>query len=177
MSVENMTCARRAPIGIIALACLWPSLSFGLSSDAKQPIYIEADTATYDEATGQTIYIGHVRSTQGSLIVDSDKMIVFQKGGKTEKVVATANPVRLKQTPDGGKEDIHGTGQRAEFFPETGILILYDKAVVWQGGDSTESDRIEYDSHKNFVKAGDPQSNKSRVHVKLAPKAETGAPK
>ncbi|MDD2769316.1 MAG: lipopolysaccharide transport periplasmic protein LptA [Methylococcus sp.] len=172
-----MTCARRAPIGIIALVCLWPSLSFGLSSDAKQPIYIEADTATYDEATGQTIYIGHVRSTQGSLIVDSDKMIVFQKGGKTEKVVATANPVRLKQTPDGGKEDIHGTGQRAEFFPETGILILYDKAVVWQGGDSTESDRIEYDSHKNFVKAGDPQSNKSRVHVKLAPKVETGTPK
>lgn len=175
MSVENMTCART--IGVFALSCLWPALSFGLSSDAKQPIYIEADTATYDEATGQTVYIGNVRSTQGSMVVDSDKMIVFQKGGKTEKVVATANPVRLKQTPDGGKEDIHGTGQRAEYFPDTGILILYDKAVVWQGGDSTESDRIEYDSRKNFVKAGDPKSNKSRVHVKLQPKAETGNPK
>lgn len=175
MSAENMTCARTRTL--VVLSCLWPGLTFGLSSDAKQPIYIEADTATYDEATGQTVYIGHVRSTQGSLIVDSDKMIVYQKGGKTEKVVAWANPVQLKQTPDGGKEDIHGTGQRAEYFPETGILILYDKAVVWQGGDSTESDRIEYDSRKNFVKAGDPQSNKSRVHVKLAPKAETKSPK
>jgi lipopolysaccharide export system protein LptA len=167
-----MRCTRTRTL--VVLAWLWPGLTFGLSSDAKQPIYIEADTATYDEAAGQTVYIGNVRSTQGSLVVEADKMIVYQKDGKTEKVVAWANPVRLKQTPDGGKEDIHGTGQRAEYFPETGILILYDKAVVWQGGTSTESDRIEYDSRRNFVKAGDPQSNQSRVRVKLAPKAEGG---
>jgi lipopolysaccharide export system protein LptA len=163
-----MTCNKT----IAAFLFLWSSLALGLSSDSRQPIYIEADRASYDEGKGETVYQGNVRSTQGSLVVESDQMIVYQKGGKTEKIVAMGNPVRLKQTPDGGKEDIHGTGKRAEYYPETGILILFEKAVVWQGGDSTESDRIEYDSRRNLVKAGDPKSGQSRVRVKLQRESE-----
>jgi len=168
-----MKCVRSALLGIL-LACASFS-SQALDSDSKQPMYIEADSATYDEAKGETVYIGNVHTTQGSLDVQSDRMNVYQKNGKTDKIVAFGNPARIKQTPEPGKPDWHGTGQRAEYFPETGILILYDKALAWQGdkadsSDRVASDRIEYDSKKSVMRAGaSTNSGGKRVHVTLQP--------
>lgn len=151
-------------------ALFWLPPAFGLDSDSDQPILIEANQATYDETTGETVYIGDVQATQGSLVVNSDQMTVYQKDSKTEKVVAVGQPVRLKQTPEGGGDDLNGVSQRAEYFPETGILILLDRAVVTQGTMTTESDRIEYDSAKGIAKAGSTASTSKRVHVTLQPK-------
>ncbi|MBM3203782.1 lipopolysaccharide transport periplasmic protein LptA [Candidatus Woesearchaeota archaeon] len=141
-----------------------------LSNDAKQPIDIEADTATYEERKGETLYSGNVKATQGSLEVRGDRMVVHDKGGKTEKIVVTGNPMRLKQTPDAGKEDIRGSALRSEYFPVSGILILYDQALVWQGQNSTTSDRIEYDIRNGLFKAGITGSGRQRVHVRLQSK-------
>ncbi|CAI8923251.1 lipopolysaccharide export system protein LptA [Methylocaldum szegediense] len=159
---------------IVFLSWFWASENvLALDSDSKQPIYIEANTATYDERKGETVYIGDVKATQGSLEVQGDKMVVYQKGGRTEKIVVTGNPTKLKQTPEGGKEDIHGTSQRADYFPDTGILILYDKALVWQGQNSTASDIIEYDTKNGLFKAGSPTTGSKRVHVKMQPKEKS----
>jgi lipopolysaccharide export system protein LptA len=165
-----MQWARAFPLcfGVIAATLSFPSA--GLDSDSDQPIYVEANTATYDENTGETVYTGDVQATQGSLVVNSDQMTVYQKDGTTEKVIAIGKPVRLKQTPEGGGDDLNGTSQRAEYYPETGILILLDKAVVTQGSMLTESDRIEYDSAKGLAKAGSPTSGSKRVHVTIQPK-------
>lgn len=162
------------PSVLIAFWCLFAvENALALDSDSKQPIYIEANTATYDEKTGQTVYTGDVKATQGSLDVQGDQMTVYQKGGQTEKIIVTGNPTRLKQTPEGGKEDIHGTSQRADYFPDTGILILYDKALVWQGQNSTASDIIEYDTKNGLFKAGSPTTGSKRVHVKMQPKEKS----
>lgn len=159
------------------LAAVAP-LAAALDSDSQQPMYIEANSATYDEAKGETVYTGNVKTTQGSLEVYSDQMIVYQKQGKTEKIVATGNPVRLKQRPEGAKEDMRGTSQRAEYFPETGLLILLDNALVWQGeqadsSDRVSSDRIEYDSRRSVMKAGQPVGGGKRVHVTIQPSTQT----
>lgn len=157
------------------LLSLFVPLANALESDAKSPIYIEADTATYDEAKGETVYLGNVHTTQGSLEVLGDRLIVLQKNGKTEKIISYGNPTRIKQTPEPGKADWHGTGQRAEYFPDTGILILYDNALAWQGdqpdtSDRVASDRIEYDSRRSIMKAGVPSGNGGkRVRVTLQP--------
>jgi len=173
-----MKCAKPALwFTILALAAC-PAAA--LDSDSQQPMYIEANSATYDEAKGETIYIGNVHTTQGSLEVFSDQMNVYQKGGKTEKIVAAGNPVRLKQRPEGAKEDMHGTSQRAEYFPETGLLILLDKALVWQGdkaeaSDRVAGDRIEYDTKKSVMKASIPAGGGQRVHVTLQPASKKSA--
>ncbi|QSA97955.1 lipopolysaccharide transport periplasmic protein LptA [Methylococcus sp. EFPC2] len=160
----------------LPLLGLLSPLAWGLESDAKQPIYIEADSATYDEAKGETVYVGNVHTTQGSLEVFGDRMIVLQKNGKTEKILSYGNPTRLKQTPEPNKPDWHGTGQRAEYFPETGILVLYENALAWQGNqadssDRVASDRIEYDSRRSVMKAGVPAGSPGgkRVRVTLQP--------
>ena len=173
---------RNNPIILSLIPLLFCASVQALESDSKQPINIEADSATYDEAKGETVYIGNVRTTQGSLEVLSDKMVVYQKDGKTDRIEAFGNPVKLKQTPEVGKPDWHGTGQRAEFFPETSILVLHEKALAWQGNqadtsDRVASDRIEYDSRKSMMRAGMPSSGSKRVHVTLQPEDSSSKPK
>jgi lipopolysaccharide export system protein LptA len=167
----------KSSLPAIALCC-WSTAALALDSDSKQPIYIESDTAVHDDAKGETIYSGNVKTVQGSLEVLADHMTVYQKDGKTEKIIATGNPVRLKQTPEGGKEDMHGTSQRADYFPDTSILLLLDNATVWQGdkkdsSDRVASDRIEYDTRKSLMRAGSPAGSGKRVHVTLQPSSKS----
>ena len=161
-------------LGLIAAAS---GTAHALDSDAQQPIYIESDSALHDDGKGETIYSGNVKTVQGSLEVYADHMTVYQKNGKTDKIIATGNPVRLKQTPEGGREDMHGTSQRADYFPDTSILILLDNATVWQGdkkdrSDRVSSDRIEYDTKKALMRAGSAGTSGKRVHVTLQPSGE-----
>lgn len=145
---------------------------WALESDSKQPLYIESNTANYDEKQGESVYIGDVHVTQGSMELFADRMIVYMKAGKTDKIIATGNPVRLKQTPDGAKDDIKGTSKRSEYYPDKTTLVLLEDAVVIQGGNTYASQRIEYDSRNATVRAGQPATAGSRVRVKLMPKPE-----
>jgi len=165
---------------LCALLALTGSHAWGLDTDSKQPMYIEADSATYDEGKGLTTYTGNVRFSQGSLESLSDKMVVYQKDGKTEKIETFGNPSRIRQTPEAGKPPWNGIGKRAEFFPDTGILVLHEKAMAWQGdkpesSDRVTSERIEYDSQKSVMKAGLPASRGDRVHVTIQPGKEEEA--
>lgn len=167
---------RNNQILLFGLLAGWTYSVSALDTDSKQPMYIEADSATYDENKGLTVYVGNVRYTQGSIESISDKMIVYQKDGKTDRVESFGNPARIKQTPEAGKPDWHGIGKRAEYFPETGVLVLHDKAMAWQGdqpdtSDRVASDRIEYDSQKSVMKAGT-SGRGDRVRVTLLPEKE-----
>lgn len=151
--------------------------TFGLESDSKQPMYIEADTAVYDEGKGQTVYTGNVRFSQGSIESQADKMVIYQKDGKTDRIETFGNPGRVRQTPEAGKPPWNGIGLRIEFFPETSVLVLHDKAMAWQGdkpdsSDRIASERIEYDSKKSVMKAGLPTSRGDRVRVTIQPKKD-----
>jgi lipopolysaccharide export system protein LptA len=177
MYEESMKCVKSIlPPVLLALSA---ATAQALESDAKQPMYIEADTATYDESKGQTVYLGNVRFTQGSIESLSDKMVVYQKNGKTERIETFGNPARLKQTPEPGKPDWHGLGQRSEYFPDTGLLVLHEKALAWQGKNPDDSnrvasERIEYDIRRSVMKAGTGPKSGNRVHVTLQPEKDGG---
>lgn len=166
---------------LFAVAAIIQVPVLALDSDSKQPMYIEADTANYDEGKGITEYRGNVRYSQGSIESLSDKMVVYQKDGKTEKVEAWGRPTRLKQKPEEGKADWHGIGLRSEYFPETGVLILHEKAMAWQGenpetSNRVTSERIQYDSRNSVMKAGSPTGKSGdRVKVTLQPEKDDAA--
>lgn len=180
MYEESMKCANPLSAFAFALSFAFAQAAPALESDSRQPMYIEADSATYDEAKGETVYTGNVRFTQGSIESLSDKMVVHQKNGKTERVETFGNPARIKQTPEPGKPDWHGIGQRTEYFPNTGLLVLHEKALAWQGVNANNSnrvasERIEYDIKRSVMKAGAGPKSGSRVHVTLQPEKEDSA--
>ena len=147
----------------------YSATNFALESDKDQPITIDSNTATYDDATGTSIYTGNVVSIQGSMRVESDKLVVCFKDGEAEKLVFTGKRAKFKQTPSEGAKDITGEALTGEYYPKKNLLVLIEEATVWQGNGTYSSRRIEYDSKSSLVKAGDDSSGSKRVHVTLQP--------
>lgn len=145
--------------------------AWALESDAQQPITIDSNTATYDDATATSTYTGNVISVQGSIRVNSDKLVVYLKDGEAEKLVFTGKKAKFKQTPSEGSEDITGEALTGEYYPKENLLILIDDAIVRQGNATYASKLIQYDIKNSLVKAGEKTSDTKRVHVILKPKA------
>lgn len=143
-----------------------------LESDSEQPIYIDSNTATYNDKAQTSIYTGNVVTRQGSLRVDSDKLVVYLKNGEISKLVATGQPARFEQLPAEGKEKIKGEALIGEYYPGRDLLILKKEAVVRQGGNKSASELIHYDSRNALIKAGEKSSDAKRVHSVFQPKSK-----
>lgn len=145
-------------------------LVLALESDSEQPVYIDSDTAVYDEKTQISTYTGKVVATQGSIKIDADKLVVYLKDGSITKLEATGTPSRFKQLPAEGKEEMHGEGLINEFYPDKNLLIFKKNASVWQGDAKQSSDYIEYDTKNSLLKAGESNSDGKRVKSVIKPK-------
>jgi lipopolysaccharide export system protein LptA len=156
----------------LLVSCYVPGLS-ALESDSDQPITIDSNTATYDDVTATSTYTGNVISIQGSIRVNSDKLVVYFVEGDAEKMVFTGNRAKFKQTPNEGAEDVTGEALTGEYYPKKNLLVLIDEATVWQGNAAYSSKLIEYDSKHSIVRAGEKSSDAKRVHVLLKPKQKT----
>ncbi|PPC90295.1 MAG: lipopolysaccharide transport periplasmic protein LptA [Methylobacter sp.] len=155
---------------IVFVMLLGSQVANALESDSEQPITIDSNTATYDDAKGVSIYTGNVLSVQGSIRVNSDRLVVYFIEGNPEKLVFTGVPAKFRQTPNPGEEDIIGQALTGEYYPKKNLLVLIDQAIVWQGNGTYSSKLIEYDSKNAIVKAGEKTSDSKRVHVVLQPK-------
>ncbi len=159
--------------GFTLLLGLIQSNAWGLASDADQPIVIDSNTATYDDKNNTSIYTGNVVSIQGSIKVDSDKLVVYFVDGEADKLVFTGNKAKFRQKPNEGDEDITGEALIGEYYPKKNLLILINQATVWQGNTTYSSDYIQYDIKTSLVNAGEKTSDSKRVHVIVKPKAAT----
>ena len=156
--------------GLILLLC--SHASYALDTDSEQPIYIDSDSAVYDEKAEISTYTGNVIATQGSIKIDGDKLVVYLKGGDIIKLVATGTPSHFEQLPEVGKDKIYGEGLINEFYPEKDLLIFKKKASVKQGDAQQSSEYIEYDTKNSLLKAGEKSSDGKRVHSVIKPKAK-----
>lgn len=156
---------------IILLSLLFPCLSFALSSDAEQPVELEADGVEINDTKGVSVYRGNVDIKQGSIHMQSDKLVIDHKNRKVSKFVANGNPVHFKQLPDNSKIYTKATAKKAEYYPQKNELVLTGNAVVSQGKDIFRSDRIVYDSAKGKVKAGKAAQGTERVKITIQPAA------
>jgi lipopolysaccharide export system protein LptA len=158
-------------IYLIALFSLLVSANAtALDTDAEQPITIDSNTATYDDLTSTSTYTGNVVSVQGSIVVHSDKLVVYFVNGDADKLVFTGNKAKFKQTPSIGAKDITGESFIGHFFPKANQLVLIDNATVWKDDGIYASDLIEYNTSTSLVNAGEKASDTKRVHVILKPK-------
>ncbi|MDO9169402.1 MAG: lipopolysaccharide transport periplasmic protein LptA [Methylobacter sp.] len=156
----------------LLLVALYSASAYALESDANQPIIIDSNAATYDDLKGVSIYTGNVISVQGSIRVQSDKLVVYFIEGEVDKLVFTGKPAKFKQTPNEGAQDITGEALTGEYYPKKNLLVLIDKATVWRETGAYSSDMIVYDLKTSLVKAGEKESTSKRVRVVLQPKGK-----
>jgi lipopolysaccharide export system protein LptA len=165
----------RITIGTICLMILlgiWAT-AHALETDKDQPMHLEADSLSIDEGSGVVLYEGSVVITQGSLNIWADQVWIHRRQGKTEKIIGEGGPVRFRQLPDKGGEEVRGEARRVEIYAERGELLLIDEALLEQGSNRFSSDRIIYNRDKAMVKAGSSAQGKQRVQVVIEPRKQS----
>jgi lipopolysaccharide export system protein LptA len=162
---------------MLVLALLWVASgpAQALSTDKDQPLDLEADSAEIDEAKGQSTYLGNVVASQGSMRLESDRLTLFHKDSKAERLEAVGKPARFQQVPDGATEPVRARAQRMEYRFDSEELLLTGDATVVQGRDTFKSDRITYDRVRSVVKGGAAAQGKERVRITVDPKARERA--
>jgi lipopolysaccharide export system protein LptA len=115
-----------------------------------------------------------VRLTQGSILFQADKVIVFKQARQLQKVVAYGGPVRLRQKMEADKGEMRAEAQQMEYLPESDRLFLQGDARLWQGGSEFSGERIEYQLKNEVVGARGDKKQDGRVHIVIQPKNEAG---
>lgn len=165
------------PSRLLAIAVLGAlsAPAHALSTDKDQPLDLEADSAEIDEGKGMSIYTGNVIAVQGSMRLESDRLVVFHAGTKAERLEAEGKPARFQQLADDSPEPIKARARRLEYQFDSEELILTGDAVVLQGKDTFQSDRITYDRVRSIVKGGAAAKGKERVRITVDPKGRDKA--
>jgi lipopolysaccharide export system protein LptA len=144
-----------------------------LEGDTKEPVTLESDSGFFDDKEGVSIYMGDVIIIQGSLRMDADKVVIYMDDKREiQKMIATGNLVKIKQTAEEGKKSLHGRALTINYNPLKRLLVMTGSAVLWRGGNKTASEFIEYDLESEIIKAGDSKLSDKRVHVTLQPNSE-----
>ncbi|MCP3849904.1 MAG: lipopolysaccharide transport periplasmic protein LptA [Gammaproteobacteria bacterium] len=161
----------------------FPISAIALSSDRNQPINLEADHADIDDLKGISIYTGNVILTQGSMVIKSNKLTLYNdENNELVKAVAVGLNKKLatfKQRPEGKDKDFRARAITMIYYLDKDKIHLLKNAYVWQAGDTFSGDKIIYDTKKETVlassvknKNGTPVSSGGRVKVTIQPKSQ-----
>jgi len=147
--------------------------AFALNTDRDQPLEIEADEASIDDAKGETIYSGNVIVVQGTLRLQANKVVLtYDKKKQVDLIRADGTPARFKQRPDGKKYDVKASANIMEFKIKKDILNLRVNAKITQGKDTFTGENITYEAKRGLIRANGGKSStgkKGRVKVTVQP--------
>jgi len=172
-----MSIARTSALALLILLAGGPAKVAALQSDKEQPVYIEADSVEIDDRNGVSKYLGKVKLSQGSMVLQADTITVHSPERKIRTVVAEGSPVRYQQRLDRGNAEVHGEAGTIEFDARSGILKLKDDAKLSRNGSVFTGSYIEYDSTKDVVQASTLIGTDNRVRVILQPESSKPAEK
>jgi len=137
---------------LLALLAL-PGLVSAKSSDAEQPIYIEADQVEIRDREGLSIYRGNVHIVQGTLRINGDEIRIRSSDQGLQKVSVAGKPATFIQLTD-LDEEISAQGEEMEYLAKDNLLILDRHAVLVQRDNRFTGEHIVYNTQTNVVKAG-----------------------
>jgi lipopolysaccharide export system protein LptA len=145
-------------------------------SQRDEPIYIESDSLSIDDAKGISTYQGNVLFRQGLATLRADTLVIHSRDRQeVEKIVASGAPAHFEQRSEAPNEDALGEAQRIEYIANKALVILDGQARFRQGDNQFAGNRIEYDSDKKVVRAGKSVAPEGgRVRIVIQPRGTSG---
>jgi len=139
-------------------------------SDSDEPIFLESDSAKWDEESQKSTYRGNVIVTQGSMLLTGELLIVTSKNNEINRMVITGEKAKYKQKTITGKI-INGEAKKIQYYVDKAKIIFLDQAILTQTNNIVRSNRIVYKTDTENITAGD-KKGKSRVKMTLEPKKD-----
>jgi lipopolysaccharide export system protein LptA len=163
----------------VLCAALLASPALAEKADRDKPVNLEADSVSLDDIRKISVYEGNVIFSQGTLMLRADRVQGTQNPSGLDKVIATGQPVALRQKVDGRDEHIEGFAERIEYDSTSSQLELIGQARLRRNGDELRGARISYNASTEFYKVvGQPDAKTpaGRVRAVIRPKPRAAQP-
>ncbi len=151
-------------------------------ADRDKPIHLEANRVVMDDSRQLSSFEGRVQLTQGTLLIQADKIVVREDAQGYQHLTATGNPARFRQRYEGSDDYAEGDGERIEYDTRAETVDFFGQARVKRGLDEVSGAQITYSTKTEiFDVSGKPTpgveatSTDSRVRAVIQPKSKPGA--
>lgn len=147
--------------------------SLAENADRQQPINLEADSVTIDDAKKTSTFIGQVKLMQGTLKITADKLIVVQDADGFSTSLATGRPATFHQKREGVDEMIDGDAETIFYDTRNELVDLKTKAHIKRTADEVRGDHINYSTKTEIFKVlglANSDTNNGRVRAVIQPK-------
>lgn len=141
-----------------------------MAADLAEKIFITADHMQMNIISGNSVYTGNVKISQGALILTGDKVILESKKEEFEELTVMGNPARYNHVFANG-ENVKAESEHMVYTASKNELILTINARLEQSEHKLSSQKIIYDTLKQTIIAGTGSTDKpQRVNIVLTPK-------
>ena len=178
MMSQKSKCANLLRLALVwALAGHAPA-SHAERADRNQPVHLEAEQVSIDDARQISTFTGRVQLIQGTMTIRGDKIVVTQGKDGLQRGTATGQPASFRQKREGFDEYVEGYGERIEYDSADATLDLFDQARMKRGQDEVRGEHITYNSRTEIFQAhstpdqGAGTVGQGRVRVIIQPKRE-----
>jgi lipopolysaccharide export system protein LptA len=145
-----------------------------------EEVLISADHMHLNIESGNSVYTGNVKVSQGQVVLTGNKITVQQVDNVVEKITVLGKPARYNHVTEDG-ETITAESEQMVYKAVDNELVLTINAKLEQPDHKVSSQKIIYDTEKRIIVAGDKNKqnttdtgiNKNRVNITLTPKKQT----
>ena len=175
-----MRLVKTLPILLGLGAALGSVSAWALPNDSQQPIHISADDAQLDDKQGVATYTGGVIITQGSMKITGNTVTITRTpAGEIDVVTSVGNLAYFEQQQKAtDPEPVKAYAVTIQYHASQDRIVLIDKAKVINQGNTTEGEKIVYDTAKQVANAGRATGTKvtaprPRIDMVIQPKKKT----
>jgi lipopolysaccharide export system protein LptA len=121
------------------LAAQQAGIAFGgLKTDIAEPVQVQADSLSINQADGSASFAGNVVITQGEMRLEAALVtVLYAEGGGTIDSLRAEGGVALNAGSDSA------AAESADYRPDTGALVLAGNVRLTQGGATITGERLE----------------------------------
>ncbi|OED44562.1 lipopolysaccharide transport periplasmic protein LptA [Chromatiales bacterium (ex Bugula neritina AB1)] len=141
-------------------------MAVALENDYQQPVSAKADRLELDQQSGSQQFSGNVEITQGSIVIQADKLHIETRNGAIYRISGSGNPIRFRQL-DNDKKLIIVEGNRLDYVTPSWTVIFTGNVKVTRAAGEFSGHSIEYNLRKQQYKAKG--NNRNRVSITLNP--------
>jgi len=163
-------------------AALGSASAWSLPTDRDQPIHIQSDDAQLDDKRGVATYKGNVVITQGSMKITGNTVTITRNAeGEVDVFTSVGNLAYYEQKPSVDKPIVQAYAVTIQYFAAQDRIVLIDKAKVVNDGNTSEGEKIVYDTVRQIVSAGRANGGKvtaprPRIDMVIQPKKKSEQP-
>jgi len=164
-----MRLVKTLPLLLSLSAALGSASALALPNDRDQPIRIQADNK------GVATYTGDVIITQGSMMIKGNTVTITRtNGGDIDVVTSVGNLAYFEQQQSASKADkMKGWGVTIQYQAQKDLVVLTDRAKVENEGNTTEGEKIVYNTQTQVATAGrggNVTTPRQRIDMVIQPK-------